>query len=172
MSRGLGRIQQLVLAALEDHGPATGRDIAKRVEEQLTGCPPEASPPDPRIEASVRRALSTLQKRGLAFLAVRGTWSTDAQEAHDGSWSFDDIYDAMASGRGFKSTAGGTDKRTSGQAKTAPSASPGGLPQQDRDRLKKLLGMLGSRYEGEREQAARKVHELLRRHGLSWDDLI
>jgi hypothetical protein len=39
------------------------------------------------------------------------------------------------------------------------------------DRLMKLLGMLGSAHDGERAVAARKAHELIRRHGLTWSDV-
>jgi hypothetical protein len=40
------------------------------------------------------------------------------------------------------------------------------------DRLIKLLGMLGSAHDGERAAAGLKAHELLRRHGLTWSDII
>lgn len=42
----------------------------------------------------------------------------------------------------------------------------------DRERLIKLLGMLGSDHDGERAAAARMVHEFARNAGLSWDVLI
>jgi hypothetical protein len=40
------------------------------------------------------------------------------------------------------------------------------------DRLIKLLGMLGSAHDGERAAAGLKAHELIRRHGLSWPDIL
>jgi hypothetical protein len=40
------------------------------------------------------------------------------------------------------------------------------------DRLIKLLGMLGSAHDGERAAAGLKAHELIRRHGLQWSDVI
>jgi hypothetical protein len=40
------------------------------------------------------------------------------------------------------------------------------------DRLIKLLGMLGSAHDGERAAAGLKAHELIRRHGLTWADVI
>jgi hypothetical protein len=40
------------------------------------------------------------------------------------------------------------------------------------ERLVKLLGMLGSAHDGERAAAGLKAHELIRRHGLQWCDLI
>jgi hypothetical protein len=40
------------------------------------------------------------------------------------------------------------------------------------DRLTKLLGMLGSAHDGERAVATRKAHELIRRHGLTWSEVL
>jgi hypothetical protein len=40
------------------------------------------------------------------------------------------------------------------------------------DRLVKLLGMLGSAHDGERAAAGLKAHELVRRHGLTWSDIL
>jgi hypothetical protein len=39
------------------------------------------------------------------------------------------------------------------------------------DRLRKLLGMLGSDHEGERATAGRMAHDLLRQHQLRWEDV-
>jgi hypothetical protein len=40
------------------------------------------------------------------------------------------------------------------------------------ERLIKLLGMLGSAHDGERAAAGLKAHELIRRHGLTWADVL
>jgi hypothetical protein len=40
------------------------------------------------------------------------------------------------------------------------------------ERLIKLLGMLGSTHDGERAAAGLKAHELIRRHGLTWEDIL
>jgi hypothetical protein len=40
------------------------------------------------------------------------------------------------------------------------------------ERLIKLLGMLGSAHDGERAAAGLKAHEFIKRHGLSWSDII
>jgi hypothetical protein len=40
------------------------------------------------------------------------------------------------------------------------------------ERLIKLLGMLGSAHDGERAAAGLKAHELIRRHGLTWEDIL
>jgi hypothetical protein len=40
------------------------------------------------------------------------------------------------------------------------------------ERLVKLLGMLGSAHDGERAAAGLKAHELVRRHGLTWSDIL
>jgi hypothetical protein len=42
----------------------------------------------------------------------------------------------------------------------------------DADRLIKLLGMLGSRHDGERASAALMADRLVREHGLTWSDVI
>jgi hypothetical protein len=41
-----------------------------------------------------------------------------------------------------------------------------------RDRLVKLLGMLGSAHAGERAAAGLKAHELLQQHGLTWTEVL
>jgi hypothetical protein len=40
------------------------------------------------------------------------------------------------------------------------------------ERLVKLLGLLGSAHDGERAAAGLKAHEFIRRHGLTWVDII
>jgi hypothetical protein len=40
------------------------------------------------------------------------------------------------------------------------------------DRLSRILGMLGSDYDGERAAAGLKATQLLREAGLTWDDLV
>jgi hypothetical protein len=40
------------------------------------------------------------------------------------------------------------------------------------DLLIKVLGRLGSAYDGERAAAGLKAHELIRRHGLTWSDIL
>ena len=46
------------------------------------------------------------------------------------------------------------------------------LPDDQRERLTRLCGMFGSDYEGERANAARMADELLRRHGVTWADVL
>jgi hypothetical protein len=43
------------------------------------------------------------------------------------------------------------------------------LTRTDRERLAKLLGMLGSQHAGERDNAALAIERLRRELGLSWD---
>ena len=45
-------------------------------------------------------------------------------------------------------------------------------PTKSADRLVKLLGLLGSSHDGEIAAAGRKAHQLLRRLGLTWPDVI
>ena len=40
------------------------------------------------------------------------------------------------------------------------------------ERLAKLCSLFGSSYAGERAAAAAKAHDLMRRHGLTWGDVI
>ena len=42
----------------------------------------------------------------------------------------------------------------------------------DRDRLVKLLGMIGSDHDNEALQSARRAHEIVQRSGRTWDDVI
>lgn len=42
----------------------------------------------------------------------------------------------------------------------------------DRDRLAKLLGMMGSAHDGEALNAARMAHTLVRQAGMTWEDVL
>jgi hypothetical protein len=42
----------------------------------------------------------------------------------------------------------------------------------DRERLARLLGMLGSGHLGERDNAARAAHRLVLEHGAAWFDVV
>ena len=42
----------------------------------------------------------------------------------------------------------------------------------DRDKLVKVLGRLGSDFDGERAEAARVANEMVRRAGLTWPQLV
>jgi hypothetical protein len=46
------------------------------------------------------------------------------------------------------------------------------LPDADRDRLTRLLGMLGSDFDGEVANAGRLADRLVRAAGLTWDDIV
>jgi hypothetical protein len=46
------------------------------------------------------------------------------------------------------------------------------LMKADRERLAKLLGMLGSDHAGERGNAALAIERLRRERGLSWDEVL
>ena len=45
------------------------------------------------------------------------------------------------------------------------------LPAPARDRLAKLLGLLGSSHSGERDAAALAANRLLQQHNLTWQDM-
>jgi hypothetical protein len=46
------------------------------------------------------------------------------------------------------------------------------VPAEVIDKLRKLLGMLGSDYDGERAVAGRMASDLLRQHKLTWSDVV
>ena len=46
------------------------------------------------------------------------------------------------------------------------------LAASDRERLARLLGMLGSDHAGERDNAARAAHRLVQQHGITWYDVV
>jgi hypothetical protein len=46
------------------------------------------------------------------------------------------------------------------------------LPLADRDRLARILGMLGSDYPGERDNAARMAAAFVRERGTTWPDIL
>lgn len=43
---------------------------------------------------------------------------------------------------------------------------------EDRDKLIKVLRMFGSNHDGEVSAAARRAHEIVKKHSLDWDDLV
>ena len=46
------------------------------------------------------------------------------------------------------------------------------MTDRDRARLARLLGMLGSEFEGERENASRLIEAFRERHGLTWEQML
>jgi hypothetical protein len=46
------------------------------------------------------------------------------------------------------------------------------MPALDRDKLAKMLGMLGSRHNGEVVAAGRSAHTLLKDAGTTWTDVL
>jgi hypothetical protein len=46
------------------------------------------------------------------------------------------------------------------------------LAASDRERLARLLGMLGSDHAGERDNAGRAAHRLVQQHGITWYDVV
>jgi hypothetical protein len=48
----------------------------------------------------------------------------------------------------------------------------GALPKHASDKLAKILGMCDSHHDGERAAAAWQAHELVRQHGLTWDEIV
>jgi transposase-like protein len=54
----------------------------------------------------------------------------------------------------------------------SPAINPKAIDRESRDRLTKLLGMLGSNGDGEVDNAGRKADDLRRKLGMTWADLI
>ena len=46
------------------------------------------------------------------------------------------------------------------------------LAASDRERLARLLGMLGSDHAGERDNAGRAAHRMVQQHGVTWYDVV
>jgi hypothetical protein len=46
------------------------------------------------------------------------------------------------------------------------------IPENDRDKLIKILRMFGSNHDGEVASAARRAHDLVKSRALDWDDII
>lgn len=63
-------------------------------------------------------------------------------------------------------------KHGEGGAATRKAQTPALAPERVRDRLIKALGMLGSKHEGERANAASAVESMRRSLGRGWDELI
>ena len=46
------------------------------------------------------------------------------------------------------------------------------MEESERDKLVKVLRMFGSNHDGEVASAARRAHDIVKKHSLDWDDLV
>jgi hypothetical protein len=86
MSRGLGKVQRSVMDVLSRGGGLTSFDLAAQVYGAIT-LPDGRCSVSNAQRAAVRRALSSLQRRGLAFQCGRthqgrAVWMTREQAEH------------------------------------------------------------------------------------------
>lgn len=161
MSRGLGRVERRVLDILAGAaGPLPALAIAGWVL-------PGALRPTPAIEASVRRSLKTLARKGLVNRAG-GEWihpdverRADRERAHAAR-------KAEEAARGEEDAA---QQRSAAEAEELARARRAD-PAAARAVLVKTLGMLGSGHAGEVVNAARLADLIRQQLGMSWDELI
>jgi hypothetical protein len=156
MSRGHGRVQQLILNALGYYYPdsvpvvwVAGQVVGRRGALNLTAAE----------RSSINRALRNLQREGLIYASPLGgskkKWALVKQpkgwkrRARKGSWR-----------RYWQDFQAAADSQ--GPGRKAP----------PRARLAKMLGMLGSAHAGERASAAQRAEEERKRLGLTWEDII
>ena len=154
MPRGLGSVQKEIIECLRSGGAYTPCELAARIEclrnggecsvLELAARMAEPHTPTPAMRASVRRALRSLHRRGIVSLVSTMYMLLEDAHASDRD-TIDDI---------------------------TPPPKVHNEEREFRERLAKLLGMLGSDFQGERESAARRIEELRQRHGVSWAEII
>jgi hypothetical protein len=169
MSRGLGRIEKVVLSglALREwlHGATLVDFVAAHLGRQNT----------PAIEASVRRALKTLKRKRLIVQNEHKQWmgADDAQERK----RRDDRERARRENEARQEAREEQERKEWRKSRYRfangfAGAAPKGAPVANTAKLAKLLGILGSGHDGEVLAAARKVEAERMRLGQSWEELL
>jgi len=156
VSRGLGIVERAVLAELVadfdchgDHGLSPS-EITWRVAALAATIPSAA------LGASVRRAIGSLARKGLIERGCehwQQGWHAVGIEHEAGDDPWTDMFREITA-----------DLANKGLAAIERN--------ENRERLAKLLGMLGSNHEGERANAAAQIERLRKHLGVSWEDLL
>jgi hypothetical protein len=148
MSRGLGAVERFVLKFLVIWSwmptSAIVLDVARQRGVQVS----------PSLEASVRRALAALVRKGLVRQGTNKAWRSIESEKREEEYM-----------REWRRQNGRRRRRRERREEEAREQSPTRV-------LSKLLGMLGSDHDGEVLTAARKAEAERRRLGKTWGDLL
>lgn len=156
MSRGLGRVERLIMWALT-------ADKYQRLSQSmdtggLTRLVFNTESPTASQAASVRRALGSLQRKGLVSFVVRRSATREK------------VWESVEEReRVDRNARAGYHRRRREDIRMGED-----LPKIPEDKLKLLrrtLGMLGSAHDGEVLNAAKASERLRREMGVSWDDL-
>jgi hypothetical protein len=147
MSRGLGVIQRAILDILADWGFLDTERISAWMPDRVSDWPLPATPSQKEI---VRRALRTLESRRLV---ERSPISLGRQ-----------VWGLSTTERERRSPPTSNDRR--------PRAEQRAKLAKQRAKLEKVLGMVGSAHEGERQAAIEMADRLLREMGLTWGDAL
>ena len=190
MSRGLGAVEQGVLAALRKYhldiywatgstgGRTNGGNGMTLAQIVYHGAKPEGearwrNPTWRHAADSTRRALKTLERKG-SVKAIPGSLyskatcacSAGAPQPRSGG----SAKQRQRKERARMRNAG--EKRTTASSRLSVSTRASTICRGPRDKLAKLLGMLGSEHEGEILAAARMVEVERKRLELTWEQLL
>jgi len=169
MSRGPGRIEQEVLALLRE-GSLRVRDLCWFVYHEVSDQTPETWKlgSTPAQRAAISRAIASLRRRGEPLIRERYEGETYFRHSTVPSA-------AERVARYFKDEerrARRRQKRAEREARKAPAHKHRAVVAADRERLAKLLGMLGSEHQGERDAAARQIEMMRQKLGGNWQDVL
>jgi hypothetical protein len=142
MSRGHGRIEREVLGFMRDLLHA--RTDVEVLRDNIPGA----------SEPAIRRALRSLARKGCV-------------EPWPSAWSRRKLWALI------ETEQEGEQRRKRRKRKIEQAfGKPKGLSSGDREKLAKVLGMLGSAHEGERQAAVRAADELQRKTGRTWREIL
>lgn len=152
MPRGLGAIERAILEIVADKRLWSGfAGVPTRTIQNEIALRRGLESITPALEASVRRACKSLERKGLIAGIQSGRmidWSPAAPDDFAGTFG-----DGM--------------NEFIGASENSPE-----IATKDRQRLIKLLGMLGSDSDNERANAGLMIDKELKRLGLTWEALI
>jgi predicted Zn-ribbon and HTH transcriptional regulator len=153
MSHGLGKIERRILKELKRaQRPLTANEVLAFCLFLKT----------PATAVAVRRALGSLERKGF-MVRVKPDWPTAARVA----WELSDVEKRAERARKRRDRKAEADMDSVREEIAALNAET-----TEKDRLAKLLGMLGSHYDGEVLSAARLVEAERKHIGKTWADIL
>jgi len=175
VSRGLGRVERRILELLDE---GTDSLPAGRIAWMIAG----QAKPTLALAASVRRAVSGLQKKGRVVRVEGRAWMLEENwRRREEQRKRDEAAERERAERERKAQADARQKadaesRAREDAHREPAAEwaphRGTDIAADAARLVKVLGLFASAHDGEVLSAARQAEQIRRRLGRRWDELI
>jgi hypothetical protein len=166
MSRGFGKIERGIIEILTNRAREIPSQPGCRAGSLCRGLFYTGfvvrAPTRAELE-SVRRALRRLAEHGIVKQVPRPE-SSD-RGIRDVFWA---LTKPPRPKRGRQKEAKPNHRRQRAEAPAAPHQ----LPREERQRLAKILGLMGSSFSGEREAAVFQAEEIRKKFGLSWEELL